>query len=193
MRTQLNIIIISNVFVNAGLPTPVHETYDLKGSFVDRKTPNPDKAKVLKDSDLKYQFKIDDERRVNLIQQLYVTLFISPPTFHAISHHTICRKLDSNLLRGLNIMDYSLLVGVHYLTDEEQALITDNVVRLHDTRKDIMMSSDGEAIYCFGVIDILQPYNASKKMERFLKVYLRCKNRDGISSTHPNVRFNNLF
>jgi hypothetical protein len=76
MSTKLNILIISNVFVNAKVPLPIHETYDLKGSFVDRKTANASKAKVLKDSDLKYQFKVTDERRINLLQQLYVHLLV---------------------------------------------------------------------------------------------------------------------
>lgn len=53
----------------------------------------------------------------------------------------------------------------------------------HSRRIDIVETPNN--VFYFGVIDILQPYNTDKKMERFAKVYLRCKDGDGISSVEP--------
>jgi len=43
---------------------------------------------------------------------------------------------------------------------------------------------EGPGIYFFGIIDILQEYNTSKKLEHFAKIYLRCKG-SGISAIPP--------
>ncbi|KAN0047295.1 hypothetical protein ACTA71_001677 [Dictyostelium dimigraforme] len=48
-----------------------------------------------------------------------------------------------------------------------------------------ILSADEKEIYYIGVIDILQLYDFSKKLERFLKVYLFRKDGDGISATRP--------
>jgi len=37
-----------------------------------------------------------------------------------------------------------------------------------------------------GIIDILQKYDISKKLERFAKIYLQCKDKEGISVVNPN-------
>ena len=45
---------------------------------------------------------------------------------------------------------------------------------------------EGPGIYYLGIIDVLQEWNTMKKLERMAKVYLRCKNQDGISCVEPN-------
>lgn len=49
-----------------------------------------------------------------------------------------------------------------------------------------IVATDKSAIYFIGIIDILQAWNFQKKLERFFKVYFRCKNANGISCVNPN-------
>jgi len=43
-------------------------------------------------------------------------------------------------------------------------------------------SSERPVVYYMGMIDILQKYDFSKKLERFTKVYLLRKNKEGVSA-----------
>jgi 1-phosphatidylinositol-4-phosphate 5-kinase len=47
------------------------------------------------------------------------------------------------------------------------------------------MVIEGPAVYFFGIIDILQDYNTKKKCERVFKIWIRCKDRFGISVVPP--------
>jgi 1-phosphatidylinositol-4-phosphate 5-kinase len=75
----------------------IHRRYDLKGSTYGRLTPSPYDAakKILKDLDLDYTYQLDDGYAARLKAQL---------------------SADCVLLERLNIMDYSLLLGVHFQT-----------------------------------------------------------------------------
>ena len=44
---------------------------------------------------------------------------------------------------------------------------------------------EGPGIYYIGVIDYLQKYNIKKKLERFWKVGIRCKDKTAISDMPP--------
>merc|ERR1712048_1287607 len=90
---------------------------------------------------------------------------------------------DTLFLQRHAIMDYSLLLGVSYqqiknkpsldiATNEENYAVSANIV-------------EGPGIYYIGIIDMLQKWNSSKKAERFLKTYFRCKNKAGISCVEP--------
>ena len=72
----------------------IHRRYDLKGSTYGRLTRAPyDPAKkILKDLDLDYTYQLDEGYAARLAAQL---------------------SADCTLLERLNIMDYSLLLGVH--------------------------------------------------------------------------------
>ena len=75
----------------------IHRRYDLKGSTYGRITEAPYDAgkKILKDLDIEYTFQLDDGYAARLTAQL---------------------DADCRLLQRLNIMDYSLLLGVHFQT-----------------------------------------------------------------------------
>ena len=101
-------IVMQSVFLT---PRKIHERYDLKGSWVDRnagktgrsssstaaggkkKQGNPNKGIVLKDSDLNRTIRIAPTDRERFVHQV---------------------KADSEFLRDCNIMDYSLLLGIHH-------------------------------------------------------------------------------
>lgn len=79
----------------------VHETYDLKGSTVGREYPEDKAAEnpraVLKDLNWinrGKQLEIGPDKRALLTEQI---------------------RRDSELLKELHVMDYSLLVGIHHV------------------------------------------------------------------------------
>lgn len=93
---KIHFVIMNNLFPPH---RDIHETYDLKGSTVGRLYPEEKAAQnpraVLKDLnwiDRKKQLELGPEKRAYLAEQL---------------------KLDLEFLKQINVMDYSLLVGIH--------------------------------------------------------------------------------
>ena len=66
-----------------------------------------------------------------------------------------------------------------------------NVQQTHDSFKrdqDGAMRAqvvDGPGSYYIGIIDILQQWNWTKRIERFFKVYIKRLDGDGLSAIHP--------
>jgi len=83
----LKFIVMQSCFIT---PRKIHDRYDLKGSWVDRNRKRGEK--VYKDSDLNFKVRLDPEIRSQFVQT--------------------CQE-DANFLASINIMDYSLLLGVH--------------------------------------------------------------------------------
>jgi len=94
--------------------------------------------------------------------------------------------LDSLLLSRYNIMDYSLLVGVHYETDknaddigrrkddfheEEEALTCRSLFQQHDGCIAGVNPAESfrKEYYLIGIIDFLVQYSAKKKFENFFR------------------------
>jgi len=178
-RTTLYFVVMQSVFLTNRV---IHERYDLKGSWVDRRTKSYTKKHkknaIMKDMDLQRVLRLSDEDRASFLAQI---------------------KRDSDFLRDNNIMDYSLLLGIHntmqvfYIEPEShpRRSIAEGVV-VHEPpffqRNDGGLYAavmEGPGIYFMGIIDILQEYNTAKKLERFFKIYFRCKHRDGISAIGP--------
>ncbi|WVZ78345.1 hypothetical protein U9M48_026074 [Paspalum notatum var. saurae] len=89
---KFRFVVMGNMFCTE---LRIHRRFDLKGSSLGRST---DKIKIdenttLKDLDLKYLFYLEPSWRQNLLEQI---------------------ETDSKFLRNHAIMDYSLLLGVHY-------------------------------------------------------------------------------
>eukprot|EP00164_Ancoracysta_twista_P012311 GFYU01019298.1.p1 GENE.GFYU01019298.1~~GFYU01019298.1.p1 ORF type:complete len:303 (-),score=45.07 GFYU01019298.1:9-917(-) len=84
--------IMNNVF---DTPYPIHLRYDLKGSTVGRQASDKEKESefcVLKDLDMTEKIELSPNHATKLLTQL---------------------EKDAEFLAGLDIMDYSLLMGVH--------------------------------------------------------------------------------
>ncbi|KAF7984668.1 hypothetical protein HWV62_12932 [Athelia sp. TMB] len=211
---KIHFVIMNNLFPPH---RDIHETYDLKGSTVGREYPEEKAAQnpraVLKDLNWINRGRVLDfgpEKRALLTEQL---------------------RRDSELLKKINVMDYSLLVGIHNMergnrdnvrsntlkvfspdvprirrkvtavkgstSPEAQAMrramresdpkrLGPESVRLPDEdardRQSLIFYQDEgglratdeanemlDTIYYLGVIDILTPYTAVKKLEHFWK------------------------
>ena len=94
LRRQVRFVIMTSVF---DTPEKIHTVYDLKGSLVGRQASEKERTGggVLKDLDL-----VNDHKKLHLGSK--------KPAFMAQL------KRDAMFLAQLNIMDYSLLVGIHY-------------------------------------------------------------------------------
>lgn len=85
-------VIMENIFWNPE-NIPVHIRYDLKGSWIDRWSENPNPLKgVMKDNDLHSSFHLEPSRAEKILCQAL---------------------MDCSFLCSHGIMDYSLLLGVH--------------------------------------------------------------------------------
>ncbi|XP_020629999.1 phosphatidylinositol 5-phosphate 4-kinase type-2 alpha-like [Orbicella faveolata] len=105
----------------------IHKKYDLKGSTVDRQASSKEKTKenpTFKDNDFtkdNAKLRIGDDVKKDLLQRV---------------------KDDVEFLTSLNIMDYSLLVGIH---DAEAGNDVDDVLEGIDSNEDSEPESPREA------------------------------------------------
>jgi hypothetical protein len=129
---------MNNVFATS---LPILEKYDLKGSTINRSTPQEKRSKnpVLLDVDFlssKKLLKIGKDKKLEIMD--------------------IIQK-DCTFLESVKIMDYSLLVGVHKCGKE-----------LPNTQcgipSEILDQEENIEIYFVGIIDILQKWNAKKRI-----------------------------
>ncbi|CCW66484.1 unnamed protein product [Phytomonas sp. Hart1] len=178
-----NLIVMQNVFATTN---PIHEKFDLKGSTIGRFASDAEKMRATctqKDLDIHNPIHIGSERRQILIEQL---------------------KRDCDFLKYSNIMDYSLLLGVHVLPPTGRPVGTgffsahggSNVASKPNASEDISPAVDGRCftadeggmlsnevlglrkeIYYLGIIDILQEYDLSKRIETMTKSIIHLTKR----------------
>lgn len=147
--TKVIFVVMCNAFVNK---LPVHHTYDLKGSTVNRSTPMELRAAgaALKDNDFNRKLPIKSE------------------IFQAIVSQA---TIDSQMMAKLNINDYSLLLGIH--TGEKPLVPPTEVVPSHyncfqQFYGGIQALTQNEVFY-IGIIDTLTDYNIKKMSEHLSK------------------------
>ena len=146
------------------------ETYDLKGSWVGRSTATDKNGrkrdmagKTQKDNDLQEPLYLTREDEDALMAQI---------------------RADAGFLADHDIMDYSLLLGIHKGTSivnegEDTEQIVDpfifHAAAAHHSQR-----------YYVGIIDILQKWDGGKKRETCAKAMLG-KDLDGLSSMEPEA------
>merc|ERR1712228_29831 len=166
---RIYFMVSGNVFPSdAALFGQIKERYDIKGSWIDRHTKRHlFENKLMKDEDLHRNLQLDLITSSNIHKQL---------------------EQDTMFLQQQQIMDYSLLLGVSY----QQINVERTPIKLRhpqtessDNYKVNANIVEGPGIYYIGIIDMLQKWDSSKKAERFLKTYFRCKNKAGISCVEP--------
>ena len=172
---ELYICIMKNIF--SDLKPDI--IYDLKGSTHGRKAKNK-KELVLKDLDW-----VEDKRRLKLDKGLQS--FISQ-----------VMESDVMFLNSINVMDYSLLVGIHNIVgkpeeyiqkltrpeDRENKYPNGSKKGIHNQLRGGVVSSDKSCIYQFSIIDIYTYYNGKKMTESFFKTIVF---GGGISAVSPEV------
>ena len=89
-------------------------------------------------------------------------------------------------------MDYSLLIGVvrrKFGVVDLEAGITQKLDNLGQDENGAFHAAtvEGPGSYFMGIIDILQEWIFEKKMERFLKTYVRREDPDGLSAIRPDL------
>ncbi|ETN98209.1 hypothetical protein RFI_39306 [Reticulomyxa filosa] len=114
---------------------------------------------------------------------------------------------DSLFLRDLGVMDYSLLLGIYYIRmlkhrtkDPINFLNRPNSKQQKKANQGFKEPEhllnefnggvqaqiiEGPGIYYIGMIDILQKWNFSKKIEHFLKCWILRNPADGVSCVEP--------
>lgn len=160
----IRVLVMANVF---GGTMSIDRRYDLKGSTHGRKASKRERAKkspVLKDLDWTESepgLQIGDQNAAHIIETM---------------------KQDALFLVKHGLMDYSLLVGVHDINkDEGDPREVMNVVTVKDQSR-----------HCYiGIIDVLTPYHARKRVETFALGTVFC-GRD-ISCQHPKVYANRFI
>lgn len=77
-------------------------------------------------------------------------------------------RIDANFLSSHQLMDYSLLIGVHQKVTGENYCMREanNVITLETEDK----------IYYVGIVDVLTKYDAKKRAETLISGTLRCRN-----------------
>uniref|UniRef100_R7W1M3 1-phosphatidylinositol-4-phosphate 5-kinase n=1 Tax=Aegilops tauschii TaxID=37682 RepID=R7W1M3_AEGTA len=188
IQKKVRFVIMGNLFCSH---YGIHRRFDLKGSSQGRMTDKPldqiDEHTTLKDLDLNFIFRLGG----SWFQEF-------------------CRQVDKDceLLEQERIMDYSLLVGIHFkdrlngnadnggAEDSEQnkkaklgiamQSRVENVVRNPESESPLIGEPTGEfreVVLFFGIIDILQDYDISKKLEHAYKSQLYDPN--SISAVDP--------
>lgn len=102
LKKTIYFVVMQSVFYGRN---EVHEMYDLKGSSVGRSATEKERSKglahcVLKDLDLDKKIKLGPGRKEAFLMQI---------------------KYDADFLTDMGIMDYSLLVGIHYKSRRGEA------------------------------------------------------------------------
>ncbi|EGR34874.1 phosphatidylinositol-4-phosphate 5-kinase, putative [Ichthyophthirius multifiliis] len=152
-------VVMGNIFDNC---KDFISKYDLKGSIYGRKTNNKNKMQIIilfflslyvsiflsKDITLKDLDFIENKQKILINYEKYIQFM------------DIIQK-DAEFFAQNNIMDYSLLVGIHQKNLQKQYSIKQNMSQI--------ISSDNKFIYYFGIIDILTCFNNLKKIEYFTK------------------------
>ncbi|GBE60864.1 hypothetical protein BOVATA_023570 [Babesia ovata] len=157
-------IIMNNVFYSS---VAIHRRYDLKGSWVGRSVPlheRKDHTVALKDLDM-----VELEEFMELSEDRSRALF-----------DTLQRDVD--FLSKSMLMDYSLLLGIHYRSISEDDV---NWQQDPDPRQmSCFMGKNRDRLYFVGLIDVLTEWDVRKRLEYAWR-RLRTFNNPGVSCTPP--------
>ena len=157
--------------------------YDLKGSLFSRLV----KGRTSHTSTLK-------DQNFTLNQHHVQEINLSPEDIEKINE--IIRK-DTNFLCSVNIMDYSLLLGIESkvqvntetfnrtVGEEKRKFSVRTTAELARFKRHRFVSPDNLQTYHISLIDFLQLWNFNKKGEQFLKVNFKRANRKELSAVEP--------
>eukprot|EP01126_Amoeba_proteus_P031299 TRINITY_DN3073_c0_g3_i1.p1 TRINITY_DN3073_c0_g3~~TRINITY_DN3073_c0_g3_i1.p1 ORF type:complete len:449 (-),score=81.36 TRINITY_DN3073_c0_g3_i1:183-1529(-) len=152
-HTEMYLIVMKHAFTTKN---ELHTIYDLKGSVTGRTTETKDRKPGVPLKDLDFR-QLQD--RGHLCESDYTILL-----------ETLFR--DTAFLSQNNVMDYSLLMGVHQINPS--TLLNDTIppppakslcLQLHRG----FLSKEGREVFYFSIIDYLVPFNFFKRLEQGVK------------------------
>jgi hypothetical protein len=155
-KSKVQVVVMLNVF---GGSKKIHYKYDIKGSTAGREASKKELAKtnpVLKDLDwLKKErvLALDEAEHTRMLTAL---------------------QEDVRCLQSWNLMDYSLLVGIHKRDAQDPAKYE---------VMPVVLLEDKDRIAYIGIVDILTVYRLRKRAETFFSSHLRCGRN--ASCQHP--------
>jgi len=171
---HLRVIVVESCFYHADFP--IHERFDLKGSWIGRKAKHQGlpwinkgfaKEGVFKDLDVPGPFYFEPKLAAEVGRVL---------------------RADSDFLAKHGVMDYSLLVGVSKTTF---SVDLSGLSKKAPTKLNMapMAAIEGPSQCAFGIIDILQKYNCRKTFEYYFLTKILCKG-PGVSCVPPDMYAN---
>lgn len=138
----------------------ISQKYDLKGSTAGRTASGKERAKsrpVFKDNDW-----VRSGQRICL------------PSTADRNEFLRLVKCDAELLARHQLMDYSLLIGVHY-KDNTTEKSAQQKYEVKEANNVITVETDENILYV-GIVDVLTRYDRFKRCETMLSGTLRCRN-----------------
>lgn len=127
---KIHFVIMNNLFPPH---RDIHETYDLKGSTVGREYPQ---EKIHPGSVLKDLNWIHRERSLEL-----------GPEKRALLTEQIRR--DVELLKQINVMDYSLLIGIHNMQRGNRDNVRRNTLKVYSVSMEVLLVLDAFSSFCY--------------------------------------------
>lgn len=177
---KLYLVVMGNFFHT---PVEIHRRYDLKGSWIGRQLhpgKKKDKTIALKDMDIESSgdlMVVGPYRKRQIREQLF---------------------RDTEFLRRNLVMDYSLLLGIHF---SNRTILTDQSFNdvIENPGEDVelkpkpffqrddggMLSLDNRKLYYLGIIDISTKWTPIKRLEFAIRS-ISTGDPKGISCVHPN-------
>eukprot|EP00298_Acanthocystis_sp_HF-20_P014811 c20911_g3_i1.p1 GENE.c20911_g3_i1~~c20911_g3_i1.p1 ORF type:complete len:419 (+),score=162.48 c20911_g3_i1:10-1266(+) len=174
---SVTFLVMNNVF--AGYLT-IHQRFDLKGSTHGRKASEKERKKdhcVYKDLDFVETLKV-----IPLGQRVYETAI-----------------RDAKWLGQSGVMDYSLLLGIHYKKSNGLYTVPDNQKKLCENinhkkaHPGVVYIENDELVVYIGIVDILTKYSFKKRLETLFTGKLFCRNVSAQSPKFYAKRFQNYI
>eukprot|EP01125_Pyxidicula_operculata_P006121 TRINITY_DN2130_c1_g1_i1.p1 TRINITY_DN2130_c1_g1~~TRINITY_DN2130_c1_g1_i1.p1 ORF type:complete len:315 (+),score=120.70 TRINITY_DN2130_c1_g1_i1:764-1708(+) len=178
--------IMNNIF-NSNIYYDPIEKFDLKGATVGRFVPENVRKKGMCLKDVEF---LDQNRKIWLTKEVADQLISQA-------------RNDTEFLAKHGVIDYSMLVGIHYETDDNKEELTSRRSAEKKKSKEetnnvfkpsIFQLEEGGIIgynqdenrkeyYYLGVIDILMRYGSKKQAENFFRSFT--SNKDELSAVNP--------
>ena len=190
MATRTGTVKVHVLVMNNLIPPTVNisELYDLKGSTYGRATSEKKRMEGSCMKDLNF---LENKTKI----------YLSKTKKNELENQL---TKDISLLKKLNIMDYSLLLGLRHINSMEDVIVDERTRKLSliqhqevpGAHKNTLLDTDGgiraignngeplELVYYVGVIDCLTNYNTLKRLETFFRSLKH--RRETISAVPPS-------
>ncbi|KAI8899547.1 hypothetical protein BC833DRAFT_619331 [Globomyces pollinis-pini] len=169
-QTKYHFIIMTNWFYSIHQPIL---KFDLKGSQLNRSRIHQDHytaieiwKRVCEGDMVDIVLKENDLMELDLNSDFIFLDFNIQTTLRILNQ----LKSDINLLQLYRFMDYSFVIGIHFINQGDHRVTIDSSPKdRSEFKKDEGGLRNKDRVYFFGLVDILQEYGVVKKVERGLK------------------------